>query len=294
MECSEILMTIEDGAVKDLEETELSLGQILIGQGYYECDEQQTRPRPTGTGATEAGVVVVGTGPQPQEACSPPPAEEESLGLSLGLFNKELFIEEVRKHKCLWDVNSEQYKNRAIKVNAWKTIGEIFNREVEFLQRQLKNLKDTLKKCLNKRNSMIRSGAAATSLPQCKYFEQMRFLHEKTANKPTVSNCQATSSGTTTRHASNEENIDPCVSTIPQVPIKRKKQHDELDTMIINQLETTSEAINSLISGSNQQEDEVALYFRSLIPIVSAFDCRRQRLAMVKISQLLFDIEFEE
>jgi hypothetical protein len=51
------------------------------------------------------------------------------------------------------------------------------------LQRQRKNLKDNLKKCLDKRQQMTKSGqsgAAASSLPQCKYFEQMKFLHEKT------------------------------------------------------------------------------------------------------------------
>ena len=35
---------------------------------------------------------------------------------------------------------------------------------------------------------MTRSGAAAASLPVCKYFEVMQFLHEKTANLPTHSN----------------------------------------------------------------------------------------------------------
>ena len=35
---------------------------------------------------------------------------------------------------------------------------------------------------------MTRSGAAACSLPKCKYFEKMRFLHEKTVNRPTKSN----------------------------------------------------------------------------------------------------------
>ena len=57
---------------------------------------------------------------------------------------------------------------------------------MEFLQKQLKNLKENLKKYLDKRNQMTRSGAAAESLPKFKYFEQMRLLHEKSANKPTV------------------------------------------------------------------------------------------------------------
>ena len=39
---------------------------------------------------------------------------------------------------------------------------------------------------------MTRSGAPASVLPQCKFFEQMRFLHEKTANKPTESNITPT------------------------------------------------------------------------------------------------------
>ena len=45
-----------------------------------------------------------------------------------------------------------------------------------------------MKKCLDKRQQMTRSGAPASVLPQCKFFEQMRFLHDKTANKPTESN----------------------------------------------------------------------------------------------------------
>ena len=59
---------------------------------------------------------------------------------------------------------------------------------MEFIQKQLKNLKDSLKKCLDKRNQMTRSGAAASTLPKCKFFEQMAFLHEKSANKATESN----------------------------------------------------------------------------------------------------------
>ena len=59
---------------------------------------------------------------------------------------------------------------------------------VEFLQKQLKNLKDSLKKCLDKRTKMTRSGAAASSLPKCRYFEQMAFLYGSVDNRPTESN----------------------------------------------------------------------------------------------------------
>ena len=45
-----------------------------------------------------------------------------------------------------------------------------------------------LKKCLDKRNRMPRSCAAAVSLPKCQYFDQMVFLHEKSVNKVTEAN----------------------------------------------------------------------------------------------------------
>ena len=44
-------------------------------------------------------------------------------------FNKEMFIEEVRKYRCLWDINSESYKNRPIKQNAWGKIAAVFNKD---------------------------------------------------------------------------------------------------------------------------------------------------------------------
>ncbi len=64
----------------------------------------------------------------------------------------------------------------------------IFSFLVMFLQKTYKNLKDSLKKCLDKKKALTQSGAAASTLPTCKYFEVMRFLHEKTSNLPTHSN----------------------------------------------------------------------------------------------------------
>ena len=47
-------------------------------------------------------------------------------------FNKELFLEEVRKYRCLWDISSEVYKSRPMKQNAWSKIGQLFNKYGEF------------------------------------------------------------------------------------------------------------------------------------------------------------------
>ena len=64
------------------------------------------------------------------------------------------------------------------------------NEDTKKLWKQLKNFKDNLKKCLGKCSSMKKSGAAAFSLPKCKYFDKMSFLHDKSCNRPSESNLQ--------------------------------------------------------------------------------------------------------
>jgi len=49
-------------------------------------------------------------------------------------FDKELFIEEVRKYNCLWDTNSKYFKDRTMKKNAWTKIGQIFHKEGKLIQ----------------------------------------------------------------------------------------------------------------------------------------------------------------
>ncbi len=46
-------------------------------------------------------------------------------------FHKGMFLEEVRKYRCLWDVNSESYKIRPVKQNAcmWLQISSVFKRD---------------------------------------------------------------------------------------------------------------------------------------------------------------------
>ena len=67
-------------------------------------------------------------------------------------------------------------------------------------------MKDNLKKCLDRRRALTRSGAGAISLPKCKYFDQMVFLHEKSSNKPTDSNLKLTTALTNPKNLT-ESNI---------------------------------------------------------------------------------------
>ena len=48
-----------------------------------------------------------------------------------------------------------------------------------------------MSKFLKKRELQTRSGAAATSLKKCKFFDQMLFLRDTLANRKTESNLEA-------------------------------------------------------------------------------------------------------
>ena len=90
------------------------------------------------------------------------------------------------------------------------------------LAKTLKYLKDNLKKCLDRRSKLTKSGAPASSLSKCNYLEVMRFSHDKTANKPTESNpCLPND----TLHVSEKQNYATTIREISgeNRPGKRKK-----------------------------------------------------------------------
>ena len=48
-------------------------------------------------------------------------------------FDKELFIQEIRNHRCLWDTNNPSYKDRNMKANAWTHLSIVFHVDGEFI-----------------------------------------------------------------------------------------------------------------------------------------------------------------
>ncbi len=146
---------------------------------------------------------------------------------------------------------------------------------------------------------MTRSGGGASALPKCQFFKEMRFLHEKTANLPTESNFISGPSQA-------PENCENSPETVLHIPAKRKPVHhtpvssrhkvenrqEAVDGQILKELASTDDVLTKIMS--EEKENEVHLYCQSLIPIISALPVRKQRLAFIKISQLLIDLEFEK
>ena len=147
---------------------------------------------------------------------------------------------------------------------------------------------------------MTRSGAAAATLPKCKYFEQMAFLHEKSANKPTHSNLSTTDAGFVLPAGEpfllHSSVSNPCSnSTAGKGKIKtepKKAKCVDLTESDLNQsLIDCNNMIKKLLA---EDQDEYSLYCRSLIQIFKDLPKKRKRLAKIQISQLLFDLEYSE
>jgi hypothetical protein len=151
---------------------------------------------------------------------------------------------------------------------------------------------------------MTRSGAPASVFPQCKFFEQMRFLHEKTASKPTESNItpaamevsvvnegNLATTNTTSSVMKRKADDQPVIPPLSSRHATKSSRQDAIDLAILKQLDKTDKRIEET---KQEVTDEVSLYCKSLIPTIRALPLKKKRMAMIKICQTLFDIEFSE
>ena len=53
----------------------------------------------------------------------------DNMAQESGEFDKELFLQALRDFKCLWDTSDPNYKSRTMKLNAWKSLSQMFNQE---------------------------------------------------------------------------------------------------------------------------------------------------------------------
>ena len=152
------------------------------------------------------------------------------------------------------------------------------------MQKKLKNLKDTLKKCIDKWNKMTKSGAGATTLPKCKYYDEMMFLNDKNSNVSTQSNFEL-------EEAITENDMENQITTQIAVKTKKRKIIDEADKKIMQEISNFDTELKKVM---NDSQCEDTLYRQSLVPILKTLPLKKKRIAKIKISQLLYELEFDE
>ena len=74
----------------------------------------------------------------------------------------------------------------------------------------------------------------------------------------------------------------------------RRSSQNDLDSAILRQIQSNSEFITKSCQSEVVPDDDAALYCKSIVPILRSLPVRKRRLATLKISQLLFNLEFED
>ena len=136
---------------------------------------------------------------------------------------------------------------------------KVFSFLVEFLKKQWKNLRDSLKRVQEKREEITKSGSAGKPLPSCKYFSQLQFVCDKLPKKETHSNTVITpqtldrdsSSASSSSSLSSTfleclsnsvhtttENTNVSVAANNNVKAKKRKEKD-VDSLADEELATT-------------------------------------------------------
>lgn len=177
-----------------------------------------------------------------------------------------------------------------------------------------KNIRDTYRKCLKRRDLATRSGAGSKRLPECRFFKELEFLSDSVSNKTTISNFtlqniddgnsavmatgNSVSSDTSgevpseVSYSSHRESPTSCKEK-PSVPVKKKfrvKEREDistaLDLQLLNHLKRQGE------TGGNTPQSDNEFFCRSLVPTLDRLDNKANQMAKAKIQQLLFDVEF--
>ena len=106
-------------------------------------------------------------------------------------FNQALFMEEVQRYECIYDKFSKDYKNKYIRLNSWKAIGEKFGLDAPEAERRYKNCRTSYGRYLKKRKS-VPSGSGRNAVPTPAEFANLEWLNNHINHRAeTVTNVAA-------------------------------------------------------------------------------------------------------
>ncbi|XP_046856049.1 uncharacterized protein LOC124449143 [Xenia sp. Carnegie-2017] len=140
-----------------------------------------------------------------------------------------------------------------------------------------------------RRRALSKSGAAASTLPTCKYFEVMRFLHEKTSNLETHSNVdlEIQTIPENILDISSSQSPGPsqpsssCSSVSDEAKYGKRKRPNSND-----QLDPFLDHVKSM--------DQKMVNYLEGLSVLRDMEKKQLRQAKLKIQQLLYDLQYSD
>ncbi|PSN38145.1 hypothetical protein C0J52_23787 [Blattella germanica] len=88
----------------------------------------------------------------------------------------EKLIHLIQERKYLWDQKKPQYHMRNVQMKLWKEVATEMKEPVEEIKKRWRNLRDSFRRELKKKNYESKSGSGRESSNTWAFFNQMTFL----------------------------------------------------------------------------------------------------------------------
>lgn len=191
---------------------------------------------------------------------------------------------------------------------------------MEFLKAEWKKVREGYRRAVEKRVDQTKSGAASTKLATCRHFNLLSFLYSTVISQATESNVEipcvenesnfgtpgnsevAAGEATPARRSidmtiSSGSNSNSSASCQPRGKTKRKSE-DVIDTQLRESLNNVNDAVKAIAGASsnefNRNEMDSDMYFcQSLVSSLRSLPPRKNKLARIKIQQVLYDLDEE-
>ncbi|XP_037952113.1 uncharacterized protein LOC119682692 [Teleopsis dalmanni] len=196
---------------------------------------------------------------------------------------EEQLIKAVRKHDCLYNSKSRNYRNTKYKDITWRSIASNLNITSENAQKKWKNLRDYY--FFIKRSEQKSPSSAASKKRKWKCYYQLQFLDDipKIRNK--------------WEKADDEEYFNEFIieeeSSQSDKKSKKIKPTNNTTDDLKKFLETATLSIQeTCVWMRSQEEDSISTYFRSLAEEVKEANLPHEKL--LRLKRKIFNVIYEE
>ncbi|XP_039278818.1 uncharacterized protein LOC111055173 [Nilaparvata lugens] len=188
--------------------------------------------------------------------------------MEMNNFDTELFIEEVKSRRVIWNMASPDYKNRVLKRTAWQQLVEIFCNEDtteeekknlgNTLQKRWKNLRYHFSKELKKKKTM-KSGSGAINHTPYIYFTRLQFLESCVSNKETINNWEDEDTQNTQveENEADNEDVEIRPADTPATKGKKRKALDPVEQQFTDILNKSILLREQSIDKNEEDEDKL-------------------------------------
>ncbi|XP_034476068.1 transcription factor Adf-1-like [Drosophila innubila] len=214
----------------------------------------------------------------------------------------ELLIELVKRHKILYDLADEDYKNIRKKDKIWDEIGLELEESGDEVKKKWKNLRDSFSKYLRSTKRITGKAAVHKTWIWAKQMESFRpfISFAKTSSNASGIEPSKPSSFTETfqcteppeSHMDDESNdeLNQSIVSIPAVdaerpPLKRLKRSTPQPTSSVK------DVIEYLHTKNKKAQDDVDILFMAHAQTIKKFSPRRQAQIKFKIAKLIMEEE---